>query len=583
MALRFTALLLTVAPLLVGAGIAIADPVVFNATDGVETGQRPILLAQAFELQGASRQSANAPISSAALAMSEEQWRRDRQEKARAARRAAIEARLDREEEDKRRLSEFQIAEQKRQAEIQEKTRLAQQEEERRRLVDAQAAEQRRIAEAQAAEQKRQADEKARLAKEEEDRRKLAEAQAAEQKRIAEQQAVAEREKVRIAKEEEAKRKLADAQAAEQKRQAELREKIRLAKEEEDRRKLAEAQAAEQKRQVELQAAEQKRMAEQQAAEQRERARLAQEEEAKRKLAEAQAAEQQRLTQLAAAVEQKRVAEAQAAELKRQADQQAEEQKRRAEQVRLALLNSTPPPAAPPTSTSGSGTGTDAVSGLAADEASRFTAEQRRLAKERLERQRKPLEEDPTASVLDSNPTGDGAPKETNPKLAARIPENGEPLGKIESEPPKPADQPETVKSVQTELKRLGCYTGAISGNLNKNTAAGLENAQQHLGANARSLRPVTEDTLLILREKQGKLCDLQEQCGAGQVRKNGTCIASRPSRDEEDEEPVRRPRRQTQPQPRREIARPAAPAAPAPAPAAPAGPARRPNVNISM
>ena len=122
------------------------------------------------------------------------------------------------------------------------------------------------------------------------------------------------------------------------------------------------------------------------------------------------------------------------------------------------------------------------------------------------------------------------------------------------------------ILAAQTELKRLGCYTGSINGNLNNGTKAAVEKFFVKKDATAREARFSNEFVDELKREDAG-LCPAPPA---------NTPIARRPAREEEeeDEAPVvrRRPAKPEREVPvaRRPVERPvAAKARPAPAPVA--------------
>ncbi len=552
----------------------------------------------------------------------DERWSREWRERARASRRDAVEGRMSREDSDRdaeararllreqealrrrgaeaaaaeqRRLAEIAAAEQKRQEE--ERARIARAQEEQRkqdaeiaekkRQEEVAAAEQKRLADLAAVEKKRQDDEeklrvarereeKARLVREqEEQRRKDADLAAAEKKRQDDEEKVRiareREEKARVVREqEEQRRKDAELAAAEKRRadqervekeRAEREEKARMAREQEEQRKrAAEAAAAEQKRLAEAAAAEKKRQ------EEEAKARVAREREDQKRLAEAAAAEKKRQEEedkqrAAREREEQRLREAEAETARRAqlAEQEAAE-RRKAEESRLAALAN-----APSSSGQAPSLQSSPVAGNAVNEARQFTATEQRLAQERLERERKARGENPefTAPLpSETTPQISPPPSDGNAQLASVAPPA------VDRPPPDPnfkADSPETIKAAQQELKRLGCYSGNINGNLNNGTKRALDAAGERLGVTA-SLQPMTEDGLRALRGHQEPLC-----APAPTVR--------RPTREEAPSHRVVRPRpAPAAPRPAPQVARPTP--APSPSPA----PARRPGgIQLSM
>jgi len=521
--------------------------------------------------------------------------KRQEEERARIARAQEEQRKQDAEIAEKKRQEEVAAAEQKRQEE--ERARIAREQDEQRRR-DAEIAEKKRQEEVAAAEQKRLADlaavekkrqddeeklrvarereEKARLVREqEEQRRKDADLAAAEKKRQDDEEKVRiareREEKARVVREqEEQRRKDAELAAAEKRRadqervekeRAEREEKARMAREQEEQRKrAAEAAAAEQKRLAEAAAAEKKRQ------EEEAKARVAREREDQKRLAEAAAAEKKRQEEedkqrAAREREEQRLREAEAETARRAqlAEQEAAE-RRKAEESRLAALAN-----APSSSGQAPSLQSSPVAGNAVNEARQFTATEQRLAQERLERERKARGENPefTAPLpSETTPQISPPPSDGNAQLASVAPPA------VDRPPPDPnfkADSPETIKAAQQELKRLGCYSGNINGNLNNGTKRALDAAGERLGVTA-SLQPMTEDGLRALRGHQEPLC-----APAPTVR--------RPTREEAPSHRVVRPRpAPAAPRPAPQVARPTP--APSPSPA----PARRPGgIQLSM
>jgi peptidoglycan hydrolase-like protein with peptidoglycan-binding domain len=237
------------------------------------------------------------------------------------------------------------------------------------------------------------------------------------------------------------------------------------------------------------------------------------------------------------------------------------------------------------------------VSGAVSEEVGRFTAEQRRIARERLERanaERQGLLEkefppgEPGASELPTNQMArlsDEAPSSVPPPIAAP------PIELLASR--------EKVQALQRELKRVGCYGGAVNGRLTNDTLAALRAGERHLGLDGAPLAQPTEAAVEALKQRRDPLCTGRVPCAEGDVKRGPTCVAavqpqqstprvSAPSRAEPQERSRGQARERPQPvraaAPSRPAAAPAQPRAPAaaPAPAAPA-PAGRPAIRLTM
>lgn len=111
------------------------------------------------------------------------------------------------------------------------------------------------------------------------------------------------------------------------------------------------------------------------------------------------------------------------------------------------------------------------------------------------------------------------------------------------------ADVPERL---QKELKRVGCYDGAVDGVWGEGSEAALENFGAHRGRALASFLP--DDTnLAAVAAESGRICPLT--CEAGTVEQNGACIAKAPTRKTapvaRTREPSRRKQADEAPRPR--------------------------------
>jgi uncharacterized caspase-like protein len=100
------------------------------------------------------------------------------------------------------------------------------------------------------------------------------------------------------------------------------------------------------------------------------------------------------------------------------------------------------------------------------------------------------------------------------------------------------ADRRELTRSLQVELKRVGCFEGAIDGEFGSSTRSALHNFTKLAGLGlSEDLSP---DALKAIRETDKRICPLACQagehaegdhcvkggCAAGRVLKNGSCVA---------------------------------------------------------
>jgi len=126
-------------------------------------------------------------------------------------------------------------------------------------------------------------------------------------------------------------------------------------------------------------------------------------------------------------------------------------------------------------------------------------------------------------------------------------------------------NSPELIRSAQTELVRLGCFSGKVDGALNAPTSAALGKYMSIGGQPSGNVR-VTTELVAELAKHTTRVCPLE--CKSGETAKGETCVAddkakapATASRKNEDEEDARPRRKQTSRQPEREEPRRARPA----------------------
>ena len=130
-------------------------------------------------------------------------------------------------------------------------------------------------------------------------------------------------------------------------------------------------------------------------------------------------------------------------------------------------------------------------------------------------------------------------------------------------------NSPELVRSAQTELVRLGCFSGKIDGTLNAPTSAALGRYMSIEGLPSDNVS-VTTKLVAELAKHTTRVCPLE--CKSGEALKGETCVADEKpkapataSRKNEDEEDARSRRKQSSRQSDREEPRRARPAPEAP------------------
>ena len=146
----------------------------------------------------------------------------------------------------------------------------------------------------------------------------------------------------------------------------------------------------------------------------------------------------------------------------------------------------------------------------------------------------------------------------------------------------KQPNSPELVRSTQTELVRLGCFSGKVDGTLNAPTSAAL-GRYLSIGGQPSANVSVTAELVAELAKHTSRVCPIE--CKSGETLKGETCVADEKpkapataSRKNEDEEDARSRRKQTSRQPEREEPRRARPAA-APEPRARQQAVARPSI----
>jgi hypothetical protein len=127
-------------------------------------------------------------------------------------------------------------------------------------------------------------------------------------------------------------------------------------------------------------------------------------------------------------------------------------------------------------------------------------------------------------------------------------------------------NSPELIRSAQTELARLGCFSGKADGNLNAPTSAAL-GRYMSIGGQPTANVSVTTALVAELAKHTTRVCPIE--CKSGETLKGETCVADEKAKapatasrkNNEDEEDSRSRRKQTSRQPDREEPRRARPA----------------------
>lgn len=118
----------------------------------------------------------------------------------------------------------------------------------------------------------------------------------------------------------------------------------------------------------------------------------------------------------------------------------------------------------------------------------------------------------------------------------------------------KQPNSPELVRSAQTELVRLGCFSGKVDGTLNAPTTAAL-GRYMSIGGQPSANVSVTTELVAALAKHTTRVCPIE--CKSGETLKGQTCVADEKpkapataSRKNEEEEDARPRRKQTSRQP---------------------------------
>lgn len=117
------------------------------------------------------------------------------------------------------------------------------------------------------------------------------------------------------------------------------------------------------------------------------------------------------------------------------------------------------------------------------------------------------------------------------------------------SAPQLPDSTPDLTKSLQAELKRVGCLEGAADGQWNDKTKAALVDFARRSKLEVPT-DAVTSIAVEALQSRRDRVCPLD--CGAGRVERNGQCVtkaapAPRPAKPPVAAETKRAPRAKTE------------------------------------
>lgn len=88
-------------------------------------------------------------------------------------------------------------------------------------------------------------------------------------------------------------------------------------------------------------------------------------------------------------------------------------------------------------------------------------------------------------------------------------------------------DKVELVRSLQTELRRVGCHSGAVDGNWQSQTRGALTQFARQAKLDLYTEKPSVA-ALDAVKAQKNRVCPLD--CGSGKVEKDGNCVATTPS-----------------------------------------------------
>jgi hypothetical protein len=85
-----------------------------------------------------------------------------------------------------------------------------------------------------------------------------------------------------------------------------------------------------------------------------------------------------------------------------------------------------------------------------------------------------------------------------------------------------PSDQRETARLLQTELRRVGCYTGPVDGKWGQPVSDGLRRFNQRSGTSL-DVQTASLDAVAAVRDRTGRVCPLS--CPRGQYADGDRCV----------------------------------------------------------
>ena len=106
-------------------------------------------------------------------------------------------------------------------------------------------------------------------------------------------------------------------------------------------------------------------------------------------------------------------------------------------------------------------------------------------------------------------------------KQAPMVVASATPAAAVETPTPG-IDSSDTARKVQTELRRLGCYPGAVNGDWNSDSRRALEQFNKHAGMRL-DVKVASLDALDVVRGKTTRICPLE--CDRGYKAQGETCI----------------------------------------------------------
>jgi hypothetical protein len=127
------------------------------------------------------------------------------------------------------------------------------------------------------------------------------------------------------------------------------------------------------------------------------------------------------------------------------------------------------------------------------------------------------------ARPADAQPADSNEPAAESPSKVAVLPAPGASKREIEVRPDAKGEQRVLARTLQGELRRVGCDPGAVDGNWSRKSREALEKFSIQAGLKLDTETP-SVGALEAVKGQRGRVCPLV--CGAGQHEQGGRCVA---------------------------------------------------------